>query len=272
MVASQRYLHGHHRSVLSAHAARTAADAAAFLFPHLKPGMSVLDFGCGPGTITAGLAEAVAPGGSVIGIDIAENLKPEWEARRAESKAQALDFFVGDIFKPQFAPQSFDVVYAHQILQHLSHPVHALTSAAQLAKVGGMLAMREVDWGTFAVYPEMPLLQEFRRIYDAVAIENGGNPRAGRNMLKWMYDTPGLEDIRITTSTWTFAEPAGREWWGNQWSDRILHSNIASSALEYGVATLEELQAISNAWQEWKEMPGATSCFVHFEGLATRTH
>jgi ubiquinone/menaquinone biosynthesis C-methylase UbiE len=47
---------------------RTAAVAAAFFLPHLRPGMRVLDGGCGPGTITVGLAQAVAPG-EVVGID-----------------------------------------------------------------------------------------------------------------------------------------------------------------------------------------------------------
>ena len=71
----ETYLHGHHRSVLSAHSARTAEDAAAFLLPYIEPGMRLLDFGCGPGTITVGLADAVGNRGSVLGIDISEGLQ-----------------------------------------------------------------------------------------------------------------------------------------------------------------------------------------------------
>lgn len=56
------YTHGHHESVLRAHRRRTAADAAGYLLPHLQPGMSLLDVGCGPGTITVDLAARVAPG------------------------------------------------------------------------------------------------------------------------------------------------------------------------------------------------------------------
>ena len=48
---------------------RTAARSAAFLLPHLRPGMRLLDFGCGPGSITVGLAGVVAPG-EVVGVDI----------------------------------------------------------------------------------------------------------------------------------------------------------------------------------------------------------
>ena len=267
----ETYTHGHHRSVLSAHAARTAGDAAAFLLPHLKPGMKMLDFGCGPGTITVGLAEAVSPGGSVIGIDVSRELGDEWAARIEESGLGNLEFRVGDIYAPEFDEGSFDVVYAHQILQHLSDPVGALKSAASLTKIGGLVGVREVDWGTFAVYPQLPLLDEFRRIYDAVALRNGGNPLAGRYLHKWMAATGKLADIRITTSTWTFAEPEGRAWWGDQWSQRVLESDIAVKALEYRIAQRTELEAISQAWQEWKNDPDAVVTFVHFEGLATRT-
>ena len=130
--------------------------------------------------------------------------------------------------------------------------------------------MREVDWGTFAAYPESQALDEFRRVYDAVAIRNGGNPRAGRNVLSWMQETGELADIHITTSTWTFFEEGGKTWWGDQWSQRILESDIATKALEYGIATKRELEAISRGWQEWKNAPGSLSCFTHFEGLARR--
>ena len=224
----ETYLHGHHRSVLSAHSARTADDAAAFLLPYIEPGMKLLDVGCGPGTITEGLAAAVGASGSALGIDISDGLHQEWDKRRKKHGSPNLDFQVGDVYESDLEPGQFDVVYAHQLLQHLGDPVGALTAAVKLAKPGGIVAVREVDWGTFAAYPESQALDEFRRVYDAVAIRNGGNPRAGRNMLGWMQDTGELADIHITTSTWTFFEEGGKTWWGDQWSQRILESDIAS--------------------------------------------
>lgn len=269
-VQRETYLHGHHRSVLSAHSARTADDAAAFLLPFIEPGMNLLDIGCGPGTITVGLAAAVGESGSVLGIDISDGLQQEWDKRLIESGELNLEFRVDDVYESDLEPNQFDVVYAHQVLQHLADPVCALTTAAKLAKSGGLVAFREVDWGTFAAYPESQALNDFRRVYDSVAIRNGGNPRAGRNMLSWMQDTGELTDIHITTSTWTFFEKDGKTWWGDQWSQRILESDIATRALEYGIATQPELEAISRGWQEWKTAPGSLSCFTHFEGLARR--
>ena len=266
----ETYLHGHHRSVLSAHSARTADDAAAFLLPHIQPGMRLLDFGCGPGTITVGLVAAVGESGSVLGIDISDELHEEWKNRLAETRAKNLEFSVGDVYDSGLASDQFDVVYGHQVLQHLGDPVGALQTASALVKSGGIVAIREVDWGTFAAYPGSRALDDFRRVYDAVATRNGGTPTAGRHMLKWMEETGVLTDIHITTSTWTFFEETGKTWWGDQWSQRILASDIAVKALEYGIATKAEPEAISRGWQEWKNAPGSVSCFTHFEGMARR--
>ncbi len=270
MMPRETYLHGHHRSVLSAHSARTASDAAAFLLPHISPGMKVLDWGCGPGTITTGLGEAVGPDGRVVGIDVSEKLSDEWNNRLRETGATNLEFLVDDIYETQLDADQFDVVYAHQILQHLADPVGALQAASRLAKLDGLIAVREVDWGSFAAYPESAALDEFRRVYDAVALRNGGNPKAGRHVLKWMQDAGNLADIQITTSTWTFYEESGKDWWGNQWAQRILESDIAVKAIEYGIATRLELEAISRGWLEWKDKSDSVACFTHFEGLARR--
>ena len=62
------YTHGHHESVVRAHASRTAGNSAAFVIPHLTAGTSVLDVGCGPGSITCDFAELVAPA-KVVGLD-----------------------------------------------------------------------------------------------------------------------------------------------------------------------------------------------------------
>ena len=153
----ETYLHGHHRSVLSAHSARTAEDAAAFLLPYIESGMKLLDFGCGPGTITIGFAAAVGDSGSVLGIDISDGLLEEWKRRLEETGARNLEFRVDDIYETELEIDQFDVVYAHQILQHLGDPVGALTAATRLAKRGGLVGIREVDWGTFAAFPESSL-------------------------------------------------------------------------------------------------------------------
>lgn len=88
MAASERatYTLGHHSSVVNSHARRTAQDSAAFLLPHLQPHFSVLDLGCGPGTITADLALLV-PQGKVTGIDFSESVI---ESARAHAQGRGI--------------------------------------------------------------------------------------------------------------------------------------------------------------------------------------
>ena len=109
---SDRYSHGHHESVLRSHTWRTAENSAGFLLPHLLQGQSVLDVGCGPGTISADLARLVAPGG-VTGIDLAPEVVEV--ARQSAEGIDGVDlaFQVGDVYQLSFDDSSFDVVYAH---------------------------------------------------------------------------------------------------------------------------------------------------------------
>src|SRR4051812_9608465 len=116
------YTHGHHETVLRSHRWRTVANSAAYLLPHLRPTDRLLDVGCGPATITAELAGIV---GEVVGLEAT----PE-----AVSLAQSADVecVLGDVHALPFEDGSFDVVHAHQVLQHVADPVQALREMARV--------------------------------------------------------------------------------------------------------------------------------------------
>ena len=116
------YTHGHHESVLRSHKWRTVDNSAAYLAPYLKSGTSVLDLGCGPGTITADVGRRVAPG-RVLGIDASADAIEE--ARRNAGGGPNVEFSVGDLYALNTG-DTFDIVHAHQVLQHLPDPVAAL--------------------------------------------------------------------------------------------------------------------------------------------------
>src|SRR5207249_2958751 len=121
-VAPDVYTHGHHDAVLRSHRWRTAENSAAYLLPHLVSGQRLLDVGCGPGTLTVDLARHVAPA-EVVGIDLEEAVITEAAAYAAAADVVNVRFVAGDFRTAAVEPGSFDVVHAHQVLQHLSDPV-----------------------------------------------------------------------------------------------------------------------------------------------------
>jgi len=263
-LANEKYLHGHSKSVVAAHSVRTAAEAAAFVLPELSSPMRLLDFGCGPGSITIDLAEHLMPDGSVVGIDSSESVIEQARNSAIKRGVSNVEFEVRSIYDTELPSESFDGVYAHQVLQHLADPVSALTEARRMMKPDGLCAVREVDWGTSAIHPFNDDLNDFLRIYSEVARRNGGEPDAGRFLKGW-FVYAGFADIQTTTSTWTFSDEAGLKWWVEQWADRIKTSSIATSAIEYGIAGETDLERISQAWLEWKNQAGAFFVFTQTE-------
>jgi ubiquinone/menaquinone biosynthesis C-methylase UbiE len=146
MASREHYTHGHHESVLRSHSWRTVANSAAYLSPHLTPGLRVLDVGCGPGTITAEFADRVgldSSGGSVVGMDASAEVVAL--ASDAASRPN-LTFAVGDVYAIDAPDDAFDIVHAHQVLQHLADPVAALREMWRVCRPGGVVAARDADY------------------------------------------------------------------------------------------------------------------------------
>jgi SAM-dependent methyltransferase len=263
----ERYIHGHSDSVLRSHRWRTADNSAAYLLPHLADGLRLLDVGCGPGTLTVDLARRVAPAGEVVGVDLSESVVAEATAHTAEAGAANVTFRAGDFREIGTAQASFDVVHAHQVLQHLRDPVGALAAMAGLARPGGIVAARDVDYPSMVWTPADSRLDRWRDIYLAVSDRNGAAADAGRWLLRWALDA-GLADVAYTTSTWTFSGPADRAWWGDLWAERIVSSSLADQAVEYGVADRAELEEVAGGWRDWAARADGTFVLVHGEIVA----
>jgi len=252
------YLHGHHESVLRSHRWRTVENSAGYLLPRLWSGATVLDVGCGPGTITVGLARSVGAG-RVMGIDTAPEVLVEARAEAASRGLRNVDFEVGDVYHLAFGDGAFDVVHAHQVLQHLVNPVAALTEMKRVCRSGGVVAARDGDYGAMFWFPEDPELEEWRILYQRVARAVGGEPDAGRRMLSWAR-AAGFTDISVSASSWCYATPDERSWWGGLWSDRLTQSTLAQEAVRRGLGMREDLERLGHAWRRWAESDDA--CFV----------
>src|SRR5580693_4526254 len=236
------YTHGHAESVLRSHRTRTAENSAAYLLPQLRAGLSLLDIGSGPGTITVDLAERVAPG-QVTAVEMTEAAlavtRAEFERRGLTSARLA----TGDIHNLPFPSESFDVVHAHQVLQHVADPVAALREMIRVCRPGGVVAARDGDYGGFIWFPRSAGLDRWNELYHLAARANGGEPDAGRHLLAWARAAGG-QNVRASSSTWCYADPASRAAWGGTWADRITGSDLADQLTGSGLATAAELRQV----------------------------
>lgn len=259
------YTHGHHESVLRAHRRRTAEDSAGYLLPHLRPGLSVLDVGCGPGTITVGLAARVAPG-LVTAVELTDAALDLARSAARERNQANIAFATSDIHALEFPDDTFDVVHAHQVLQHVADPVQSLRELRRVCVPDGIVAIRDADYAGFVWFPQLSALDHWRELYNNAARANGGEPDAGRRLLSWAQDA-GFDDIIPTASMWCFATPETRDWWGRMWADRIVESALARQLVDSGMATAAELNEISTAWLEWAAAPSGWLAIPHGEIL-----
>lgn len=260
------YSHGHSPSVLASHGVRTAADSAGYLLPELRPGLSLLDIGCGPGSVTLDLAKCVAPG-RVVGVDSSETAVTAADDATRARGAGNVAFRTADVYGLPFEPGTFDVVHAHQVLQHLPDPVAALKAMSRMCAPEGLVAVRDADYRSMAWFPEVPGLERWLAIYRAMAKANGGEPDAGRYLRSWAR-AAGLKDARVTVSAWHYTTPERVRWWGESWAQRTLASSYGPRAVELGLATWQELREISGAWREWSRDPDAWFAMLHTEVLA----
>ena len=262
------YTHGHHESVLRSHRWRTAENSAAYLLPHLRSGMALLDVGCGPGNITCDLADRVAPG-PVVGLDVSAEVVTA-ATTDAEARGTAnVSFRTGDLYALEFDDDAFDVVHAHQVLQHLTDPVAALAELRRVVRPDGVVAVRDSDYAAMTWAPAEPRLDRWLELYHQVTARNGAEADAGRRLLGWAQQA-GFASIEVSSSTWTYADPETRAWWADLWADRVglPESALAAQALEYGLATQEELADLAEGWRSWATAEDGVFIVVHGEVLA----
>lgn len=247
------YALGYRKATTDTYDRRTAENSARFLVDHLEPRMRILDIGCGPGSISCGLAELV-PQGSVLGIDVSPTVLELAKSAAASKNLQNISFQIGNVLEGlPFPDHSFDVVFTHQCLVHLSDPVKAIREMKRLCRVGGIVASREGD--THIWYPKSDVLEGFIELAGETMRRAGVHePAAGRHLHVWARQAGFKSDeIEKSVSGTCSASPAKRERFRMFVHDQLGEkSMMRAGALRMG-KTKEELDEILKAIDDWAQ-------------------
>lgn len=246
---------------------RRAARWVPFFLPHLRPGMRLLDCGCGVGSITLDLAEIVAPG-ETVGVDVDNG---QLELARAAATTRGLNnarFETASVYALPFADASFDAALAHTLLFHLSEPLRALKELRRVLAPGGIVAVADDDYSTWVVAPEDSAMRwAMAELSPKIIAANGGNPFYSRDLRRLLLEAGfarveghaiAAEYYGTLEETRRFAAVVGR---------MMGNPDLIRLVLAQGWATADEIEARRADVQAWGERPDAFAAVMYCAAL-----
>ena len=261
---SDRYTHGHHESVLRSHTWRTAENSAAYLLPHLEPGIVRARRGLRPGHDHEGPRRP-------------RRSRPRARHRRLGrgDRAGAPSGGAGRVRRRRRVRASSSTTARSTS----STPTRCCSTSPipspHWASCDGCCA-RAGCWPSataitprFFWAPTAPCLDRWLELYHLVTARNGAEADAGRQLPSWVRRA-GFDEVTTSSSTWTFADPESRAWWGGLWADRIRYSAFATQAVEYGLSDADRAGATGRGWRTWAAAPDGLFVVAHVEVLARR--
>ncbi|RDW87882.1 hypothetical protein BP5796_03576 [Coleophoma crateriformis] len=273
------YTQGYSNYTTASHQSRTAESDAAFLLPHIKKTDRILDVGCGPGTITTGLAK-YASEGTTVGVDISPDVlqKAKDLATVAKVRTQgpgSVVFEEGNVLeKLAYPDDTFDIIFCSQLFGHLPPPdlpLQALAEMRRVLKPGGILATRDaasqhfyprsLDLDRLWVQNQTRAFNEGRTDVDPTGtIMPALLRRAG-------FDTDGGK-VRVGGGTTVYSGPEARKWLAWRATGQLQQGDtFRQSWLDAGI-TEDEIEQTLVAVGKWVEMEDAWYAALQCEMLA----
>lgn len=264
--ATPFYTIGFSESILQHLRRHTAHTHAAHLLPYLKPGLRVLDLGCGPGTLSIGLAEAIAPG-ELHGVDMEPS---QVDLARSIAKAGGHDnatFQVGDVTGLPFDDDSFDVVHGNAILVHVPDTQAVLAEAKRVLKPGGLISAREWILENSFLAPDFEVIGDAWATLAELITADDGHPNIGRDLKRHLLEA-GFSDVRPTASFTSYTTEEDIGYFSRVIESWFFSADVRASATAYGVATQQQLDNLEQALKRWMSHPGAFGAVAYGEVIA----
>ncbi|MFN2195170.1 MAG: methyltransferase domain-containing protein [Anaerolineales bacterium] len=263
MPFQEKRAHGVTLALNRDYAARTVEQQGAFVLPYLRPSMSLLDMGCGPGTITLGLAQAVSPG-CVTGIDHDPMHIEAARTLAAQFGITNVTFEIGGALSLPFENGTFDAVFENDLFTHLAqHASQAAGEAYRVLKPGGFLAVRDVDadsvvWGHFT-----ESLKELDKLFMAWHQSRGSNITIGK-LLPEILRKAGFTKTIKSVSADTKGDPESVRA-HTEITLALLEGSFGRDIVRKGWADDSMIARLEDAIREWGEHPDAFFANVHVE-------
>ena len=247
---------------------RTAEANAGYLLPHLRPGYRLLDFGCGTGTISVGLADAVKPG-ELHGVAMMEprvRAARELAARGGHDNAT---FHLAQTLPVPFEDGYFDAVHCHNILMSFPEPVIALKELKRVLKPGGVIGCRELLCeASFSFPDDNDILARSWEIFTDLLELNFKHAQVGKE-LKWLLLQAGFEDAQMSADYDVYSEPEDIEYICDVFLKWFLSNDTMGVAIENGAATPELRDRVRDYYHnEWRNDPAALLAVAHGTAVA----
>ncbi len=261
------YTMGFSEEILASFRRYSAETHAAYLLPYLKPGLRVLDFGSGPGTISVGLAKAVEPDGELHGVDMEESQVELANYFAKEGGHENATFQVGDAIDLPFEDGFFDVAHCHNVLMHIPDTQAVLAEVKRVLKPGGIIASREMICASSFSHPDFGVLRKSWDMFEDLLAADDAHPQMGKD-LKTFFLEAGFTAIWASASFDIYTGPEDAEFIYGVAQNWFLAPEITDAAIKYGATSEQLIKDISDAYEKWRVHPGAICALAFGEAIA----
>jgi SAM-dependent methyltransferase len=244
---------------------RSAATYADFLLPHLRDGFRLLDAGCGSGSIAVGLAGSV---GRIVGVDPDEDAFGDAQRHAAEHGIENVEFRVGDIYALEFPDATFDACLCHSMLETLERPLDGLLEIKRVLEPGGVVGVACVEYGGLILAgPRVEVLRRFYALRERLWLLDGhADPYRGRE-LRGLLTQAGFDPVEATSKYICYGTPEEARSFGAARAADCSDTWYRRDALKHRLATVEDLDAMREAWLAWSTSADAYAAFAWCRAL-----
>lgn len=266
---SKIYPFGYGPAAVGMMQSRDASTNAKLFLKYASPGMNVLDVGCGPGSISVGIAEALAPG-QVTGIDIEPSQIVLGEELVKSKKMENCKFETASLLELPFEDSSFDAVYGHTILMQFSDLKPVLDEIMRVLKPGGLVGFREIDFGASLYHSENSALRKLMALFRRSFLHNEGNPDIGRSLARLLTEA-GFSVKEVLASYAQASTDEQKLGMYKAMAGLWNQADFPTQALELGWITKEEKDSLPGHLELESRQPGSFSATTFVEAVAFKS-